>query len=326
MSEPVRTNKGFTLVELLVVMMISGIIMMGVLAVFGNQTRATALQEDYVTLEQNLRAAMDFIHRDSRIAGAYTKDALAPFTIGAIDYDADGTPDFNSEGGGGNPDAIQMRYSPTPGLEIKNYNGAAVNLQLCAPSGLDGICDPDATDPEEVKKCIFTLSSPAPSEVRSIQVTSIGGVSCPGEGCPGNNCDKINFSPGPSALNSPGGLAGAYENGRVWDKLETITYYQTANAMINGIGVGPALMRVRNQGLPTVVAFGITNFQVVYILRNGTETTVPVLPPPVTAQTIERIRLTVTGETRNAHSLTGEAPSKRTRTMTTEVQVRNLAF
>ena len=40
---------------------------------------------------------------------------------------------------------------------------------------------------------------------------------------------------------------------------------------------------------------------------------------------IRRIRLEITGETRNAHNI-GGANTKRTRTMTTEVLVRNLAF
>lgn len=306
-------KRGFTLIELLVVMLVSSIVLTGVISVFGNQIRATALQEDYVALEQNLRSALDFLYRDSRIAGAYTKDSLAPFTIGAIDYNADGTTDFNSEGGPGNPDAIQMRYSPTPGLEIKIYNGSSANLRVCTPSGLVD------------NQILILSSSDTPPLARSIQITSIGGVSCPGEGCPGNNCDRINFSPGPSPLNSPGGLGGAYENGRIWNEIETITYFQSDDADDNGTADDPALMRVRNQGTPAVVAFGITDMQVTYILRDGTETTAPSLPPPTVPQTIERIRLTVTGETRNAHSM-GGAASKRTRSMTTEVQVRNLAF
>lgn len=307
-------QRGLTLIELLVAMAIGGIIMTAIVTMFGNQTRTMALQDDLVALEQNLRSALDFLYRDVRIAGAYSKDSLAPFTIGAIDHNADGVTDLQSEGGGNNPDAIQLRFSPDPGIRITNYSGAAANLRVCAPSGLNN-------------NQALLLSSPAtPSLVRSIQITSIGNVSCPGDGCPGNNCDRINFVPGPSALNSPGGLAGAYEGGRIWDKLETITYFQTNDANGDGNPNDPALMRVRNREAPAVVAFGITNLQVVYILRNGTETTAPTLPPPDAARTIERVRLTVTGETRNTHAIGGGAPFRRTRNMITEVQVRNLAF
>lgn len=307
--------RGFSLVELLVAMVVSGIIMLGVVAVFGNQTRATALQEDYAALEQNLRAAMDFLHRDARMAGAYSKDALAPFTIGAIDYDADGTDDVDSDGGGpSNPDAIQIRYSPDPGMQIVVYSGSSANMRVCSPSGMtDG-------------QILLLSSNDDPPLVRSIEVTAVGGVSCPGEGCPGNNCDRINFSPGPAVLNSPGGLGGAYEDGRIWDKLETITYFQTDDADGNGTADDPALMRVRNLEAPAIVAYGITNVQVEYILRNGTPTTAPTFPDPPSDLTIERVRITLTGETRNAHNVAGGTPAKGVRSMTTEVQVRNLAL
>lgn len=307
--------RGFSLVELLVAMVVSGIIMLGVVAVFGNQTRATALQEDYAALEQNLRAAMDFIHRDARMAGAFSKDALAPFTIGAIDYDADGTADVDSDGGGpDDPDAIQLRFSPDPGLEIVIYNGAAANLRVCSPSGiLDG-------------QILLLSSNDDPPLTRSIEVTAVGDVSCPGQGCPDDDCDRLNFSPGPSALNSPGGLGGAYEDGRIWDKLETITYFQTDDADGNGTADDPALMRVRNLEAPAIVAFGITNLQVEYLLRDGTATTAPTFPNPPTDLTIERVRITLTGETRNAHAVAGGTPAKGSRTMTNEVQVRNLAL
>lgn len=316
MLKPVRSSKGFTLIELLVVIMISGIFMIGVVAVFGNQTKATALQEDYAALEQNLRAATDFIVRDSRMAGAFTREVFPPFTIGAIDYNLDGTTDFNSEGGA-NPDAIQIRYAYDQGLQIMKFQGNANHLWLCSPSGLRAgqvlklsryVVDPKT----------HLVGSDLVIETRTITNIDVGS-GCGGIPCP-NSCEKVFVN---NDLIAPG---GKYEGGFVWPSLEAITYF----IPVTGSANYPALMRVRNDELPAVVAFGVTNLQIVYIRDDGSEITAITTPDPIERKkillSIRRVRISITGETRNAHSLGGEAPSKKVRTMTTEVQVRNLAF
>jgi prepilin-type N-terminal cleavage/methylation domain-containing protein len=298
-------EKGLTLVELLVVMAIGAILAISVVAMFINQTRAMALNEDLVDLEQNLRVAMDMLHRDVRMSGAYVRGAFPAFVIGGIDYDDDGVDELNSDGGGTNPDAIMMQYSPDSGLVIETYNGAAKNLQLCRPSGLT------------VGQVIAGSSVDSPPETRSIEVTSVGPISCPGSGCAGNNCDKINFSPGGSFYNTPGGLAGDYEEGRLWNNLQTLTYFISSDANGDGTSDDPALMRVLNRSAPAIVAFGVTDLQVVYRDIAGTATT--------TLADIRRVELSLTGETRNEHNV-GTTPAKRSRTMTTEILVRNLTF
>lgn len=300
--------KGFTIVELLVVMLIGAILAVSVVSVFVNQTRAMALNEDLVDLEQNLRVGMDMLHRDVRMAGAYVQGAFPPFVIGGIDYDGDGVDELNSEGGVGTPDAIMLQLSPDPGLLIVNYPGtAAVNLRVCSPSGL------------QVGQILPLSESVSPPETRSIEVTSIASVTCNGVGCPLNDCDKINFSPGLSSYNTPGGLGVSYDNGRVWARLETITYFISGDANGDGVSDDPALMRVSNRSVPVIVAFGINNLQVEYILDDGSVSVNPV------AADVRRVSLTLSGETRNAHKI-GGLLGKRNRTMTTEILVRNLAF
>lgn len=285
---------GFTIVELLVVMVISSILAISVVAVFVNQTRAMALNEDLVDLQQNLRVAMDMLHRDVRMAGANSKDNFPAFVFGGIDSDGNGTLDENSDGGV-NPDAIQIRYSETSGLEIVTLLGA--NFRVCSPSGL-------------VEDQIIALSNKDGSLSIEFPVKNIGPLPC-GAPCV-MGCDKINYDP-PT-------LDPSYNNGVLWNELSTLTYFVEPNYIQNGNSLGPALMQKRGLSLvppPHVVAFGVIDLQIVYRDIAGAATT--------TLADIRRVEIELTGETRNAHSI-GGADEKRSRTMTTEVLVRNLTF
>jgi type IV pilus assembly protein PilW len=64
-----RKDKGFTIVELLVVMVISGVVMAGIYQVYYSQQRSYMIQEQVAAMQQNLRAAMFFMSREIRMAG-----------------------------------------------------------------------------------------------------------------------------------------------------------------------------------------------------------------------------------------------------------------
>ena len=63
------SSEGFTLVELLITMLVSGIIMAGVYTAYLSQQRMYTAQEQVVEMQQNIRAAMDMITRGIRMAG-----------------------------------------------------------------------------------------------------------------------------------------------------------------------------------------------------------------------------------------------------------------
>jgi type IV pilus assembly protein PilW len=66
----VKSNKkGFTLVELLVAMAISGIVAGAIFTAFQSQQKSYLIQEQVVEMQQNLRAATDFMVKDIRMAG-----------------------------------------------------------------------------------------------------------------------------------------------------------------------------------------------------------------------------------------------------------------
>jgi prepilin-type N-terminal cleavage/methylation domain-containing protein len=94
-------QKGVTLIELMVVFIISGMIIAGIYRVFTAQSRAYAVQDQVVEVQQNIRVAMEVLLKDLRMAG-YDNDSLnskikiaAPILAGdhsiTVNYEYDNT-------------------------------------------------------------------------------------------------------------------------------------------------------------------------------------------------------------------------------------------
>jgi prepilin-type N-terminal cleavage/methylation domain-containing protein len=64
-----KSKAGFTLIEILVALAITAIIMGSVYSAFLSQQKSTVVQTNVSDIQQNLRAAMDFLARDIRLAG-----------------------------------------------------------------------------------------------------------------------------------------------------------------------------------------------------------------------------------------------------------------
>jgi type IV pilus assembly protein PilW len=62
-------DQGFTLLELLVVILILSVVMAGVYSVYTSQQKSFLIQEDVAEMQQNLRAAMFTMVREIRLAG-----------------------------------------------------------------------------------------------------------------------------------------------------------------------------------------------------------------------------------------------------------------
>lgn len=76
------SEKGFTIVEILVAVAISGVVMAGIYSAYYSQQRSYETQEKVVAIQQNLRAAMYFMEREIRMAG------LDPTKSGNFDIQA----------------------------------------------------------------------------------------------------------------------------------------------------------------------------------------------------------------------------------------------
>ncbi len=94
-------NKGFTLIELMIAIVISSFIVTAVYAANTTQQRTYHAQEQVAEMQQNLRAAMSFITSEIRMAG-YDPEGSGNFGITSalagrlqftVDLDKNGTLD-----------------------------------------------------------------------------------------------------------------------------------------------------------------------------------------------------------------------------------------
>jgi prepilin-type N-terminal cleavage/methylation domain-containing protein len=87
-----KSKAGFTLIEVLIAMAVSLIILGSAYSVFISQQKSTVVQTDVSDILQNLRAAMDFLARDIRMAGFSGTDngSLGSFGFEDVSFDSDG--------------------------------------------------------------------------------------------------------------------------------------------------------------------------------------------------------------------------------------------
>jgi prepilin-type N-terminal cleavage/methylation domain-containing protein len=75
---PLKNRRGFTLVELLVALAISGIVLTSMLQLFSNSQETYNTQEDVAAMQQNVRTAKLFLERDIRMAGSGAMNLQGP--------------------------------------------------------------------------------------------------------------------------------------------------------------------------------------------------------------------------------------------------------
>lgn len=93
-------NKGFTLIEVLVAMLISGIVIASVYSAFQSQQNAYIAQDQVVEMQQNIRAGVNLMIKEIRMAGYDPQGAGSYGIIAGSDADTfNFTADVNDDGG-----------------------------------------------------------------------------------------------------------------------------------------------------------------------------------------------------------------------------------
>lgn len=131
----ISINRGFTLIEIFLALLLTAILLAGIYNLFGSQERSQVLVDQMAEMNQNLRVAAITISRDVRMAGYYLEDAQATSgTGGGLPVAAIRVID----GASGAPDTIEVMYGdpsvqttirdpmPDPSAEL-NVNA------VCAP-------------------------------------------------------------------------------------------------------------------------------------------------------------------------------------------------
>jgi len=258
-----RPRAGFTVIELLIASLIMAIIVIGVLSVYVKGNKTASDQQQFAQLQQDVRAAMYYVSRDIRMAGA---GLPANFYFSAVQ----GT-DNESQGGAVAPDRLQlMGNTLTPlGLTIQSSNGSGTKIYL-PDYTLEQYPYPDSYYVGQIV-ILFPSSSSSCTGAAVRQITGVNHSS-------GGTNESFDFSPGQAkGINPPGGLkdvcadsdytGGTLIFGDVYEYwLDVTGNYSGLTAGSNGYiggGTGGVLYQ-RHNNTDSPIAMNIEDFQVQY--------------------------------------------------------------
>jgi len=189
-------NHGFSLIELVVAMAVTGVVVGAVYSVYHAQQRSYNTQQEIVEMQQNIRAAMQLMEREIRMAG-YTpfeesgsgiQNAAADsvrFTMDihdGMDNDADGRTDESDEIGNGDDDTTDTGEDITYFIADPDGDGVFDLFRRDASSGADQIL---AKNVDALNLVYLNNAGSATSDlnqIRSVQVTMVVRTARPDRG------------------------------------------------------------------------------------------------------------------------------------------------
>lgn len=154
-------NRGFTLAELLIGLFVSAIVMTTILSAYYSQNKSYAVQEQVAAMVQNLRAAMDIMIREIRMAGYDPTGTANAGIVTANTMSITITEDLDGDGSAAGDENITYALADSDGdgdndLE-RNNNLIAENIDALDFLYLDETGSPTAV----------------PSEIRAVQITMV---------------------------------------------------------------------------------------------------------------------------------------------------------
>jgi len=183
---------GFTLIEILITMAITGIVSAAIFTSFQSQQKSYVVQESVAAMQQNLRAGMDIMVREIRMAGFdSTRDADAGivsatsisinFTMdvgNGIDDDSDGktdeTDEFMVDGDTNDPNE-NITYSLYTSDGIQKLGRKNPSLNRPVSENIDAL-EFYYTLADGTQVPIPSGSVPDPTLIRSVQITLLARV------------------------------------------------------------------------------------------------------------------------------------------------------
>ncbi len=185
-----KTKAGFSLVELMVAMAVSGVVLASIYQVYSTQLKTYTTQQQIVEMQQNMRAILYLMERDIRMAGYAPEGGLGGagnpiFSIArdddlqyniditggqsdTIDNDGDGETDEADEAAfsdGDSDDAGEIvRYQMSGGQLLRNGEMVADNIDSLTLTYLDAGGNVLAMDgggnvavPQNIRSIVVTL-------------------------------------------------------------------------------------------------------------------------------------------------------------------------
>ncbi len=147
MNHLLKSDRGMTLIEVLIALLMTGILTAAMFRVYVNQHHAWMIQDRVIEMQQNARAAADELSRQLRMAGYELPNNLAPIEA------------YNT-----NPDTIAIHYqSASCNATLKTAMTQPTSVLDCSGAGADLSCLYDGQlayifDPNVERGEFFTIS------------------------------------------------------------------------------------------------------------------------------------------------------------------------
>ena len=292
----VKHNKGVTLIELLIVMVIAVVLVGGIYALFMTQQRSYFVQDRVAGIQQDARVALDLMARDIRMAGFQSgpgsDEGFNEIILYGDDYDADPSNDCYYAVGGGSS-SIRLVTATDTGVRVREIKENDQHVYLVAGSYSSGSLFEDEYVAFEGLNKIYVIKEVDDADPVNPTITLTNSMATP--------------SP---TLNPPDHLDN-FDEARIY-RVGTTTYNISGNALQRD---GQPLA---GDGVTTVVE----DLQLAYQLDDENwYSSAASFPTHKTAADIRMVRITISVRTAVPDP---EDASNRQRDYTTLVKVRNL--
>ncbi|VAW38574.1 hypothetical protein MNBD_DELTA02-1129 [hydrothermal vent metagenome] len=300
-----RGERGFSLLELLVVMSIFLLVISSVYALYNTQLKTTHIEEDVIEVQQNLRVAVDILSRDVAMAGIAVSSGTNPVNAVANNSGLDGSDQvtFNNASADGVFTIVDVTLSVSVlgGTPIVFTVGSATEAEMFNVD--DAVRIINSSEKSQPAATVFTVTA---KNTATPSLTLKPAVSA----------GSVKFMRGNLIARTGTSALDPYPN--------TILY-----CVGPAVGCAPAvtrcptgqkcLMRIVNAtpAEESVVATNIEDFQLTYILDN---TGLIESDLPGDLSLVRAMRITMVGETFNTAGLSSAPKS---RELTNIVKLRN---
>ena len=274
MSPDMNTQRGLTLIELMIALVLGLLLLLGVTNVYVAQRQSFRINENLAHMQDNARIAFELMAREVREAGGTQcgTPLVANVVNGAsgsswLDWTDGGVEGF--EGNVAVPGATfgtgtAARVNGTDALIVRSgsVNEGVIITEHDPPSAQfkvntinHGFNDGDILMACDYRQAaIFQVTNASPG-------TNVTIVHNSGTGTPGNCSKGLGF---PTDCSSATGTPYTFENNGFLTKLSATAWYVGHN----GRG-GRSLYRVVNGGAAQEIAEGVTDMQLTYLTRTG---------------------------------------------------------
>ncbi|SHI49578.1 prepilin-type N-terminal cleavage/methylation domain-containing protein [Malonomonas rubra DSM 5091] len=300
--------KGFTLIEVLVVMVIMGLVVIAAMGLFIDNKKTSATTEEVVDVQQNLRIALETLVSDIRMAGFLIPADENPITgapnIFGIDANRDG--DLDDTDDVGNFFTLQTSSSLRAYARVVDEAFSTPTVTLEVEDVME-----DAFASGQWIKVIrpSTLEDLSPGENWAVTAVDSGAntISATDTGAGGSYV---------SGAIQAGDMVVRKQNGEAYPAVVNYWLRPTQNAGTNNF----ELVRQDDVGASVVANF-ISAIDLTYLMEDGTESNAPAV---ANLDQIKAIRIVASAQTDNTKTGLDAYSGTKTRTLRTVVKIRNV--